>query len=438
MINEPKSFGEILSATSELMTKGQWACINIETRSAWPTKAQTFSFEGFDLWVIPVTTDNYPGIAVRLVDGLNRDGALALLHRALSVIAWLDNSGAIVTHMTGGDLPRMMGLSKRTGQTIRDELDLSDLPQISDSRAKVALALMREGRGLNHPAYAFLSFYKVLETAIPNGRARGQWIADNLDGLRDHRAVESLSQLRASVNGDVGAHLYESGRQAIAHARHDPIINPDDPQDSKRLRAELPIMEALAVLAVEQCLGVQTSQTRWKEHLYELRGWKPIVGAELLAAILQGNCPPDINLDVPILSVRLRRSEVFPPLERMVPVRGEVTPDGLAMIYRSGDGLVDFVFHLNFREERLQFNLEDIAVREDTTARAAENAAHIARFFRDYLGNGELQLWDADTNELLSRCDAFIPTNCFLDHEAANANVAHWEALAVERTNSEA
>lgn len=420
------------------MNRGQWACINIDTRIAWPTKAQSFSFEGYDLWIIPVTTDNYPGIAVRLVEGLARDDAFALLHRALSLIAWLDNSGAVVTHMTGGDLPRMMGLAKGTGQTIRDDLDLSDLPKVSDARAKVALALMREGRGLNHPAYAFLSFYKVLETAIPNGRTRGQWIADNLDNLRDHRAVESLAQLRASVKDDVGVHLRDSGRRAIAHAQHDPIINPDDPQDSKRLRAELPIMEALAVLAVEQHLGVQTSQTRWKEHLYELRGWKPIVGSELVALILQGSCPPDINLDVPILNVRLRRSEGFPPLERMAPIAGEVTPDGLAMIYRSADGLADFAFHLNFREERLQFNLEDVAVRDDGTACAAQNAAHIARFIRDYLGNGELQLWDADTNELLSRCDAFIPTNCFLDHDAANANIAHWEALALERAGNEA
>lgn len=375
---------------------------------------------------------------MRLVEGLIQDDAFALLHRALSLIAWLDNSGAVVTHMTGGNLPRMMGLTKATGLTIRDELDLSDLPIVNDARAGVAQALMREGRGLNHPAYAFLSFYKVLETAIPNGRARGQWISDNLDNLRDHRAVESLAKLRASMDGDVGVHLRDSGRRAIAHAQHDPIINPDDPKGSKRLRAELPIMEALAVLAVEQHLGVQTSQTRWKEHLYELRGWKPIVGLDLVSLILQGDCPPDINLDVPILNARLRRSDVFTPLERIAPVAGKVTPDGLAMVYRSVDGLVTFTFHLNFREERLQFNLEDVGVQDDGTAQAAQNAAHMARFFRDYLGNGELQLWDADTNEMLSRCDAFIPTNCFLDHDAANANIAHWEALAVERASKEA
>jgi Methylamine utilization protein MauJ len=30
-------------------------------------------------------------------------------------------------------------------------------------QGRARLALMREGRGLNHPAYAFLSFYRILE-----------------------------------------------------------------------------------------------------------------------------------------------------------------------------------------------------------------------------------------------------------------------------------
>ena len=46
---------------------------------------------------------------------------------------------------------------------------LSYFPDVGDEKAQLALALMREGRGLNHPGYAFLSFYKILETEIPKG-----------------------------------------------------------------------------------------------------------------------------------------------------------------------------------------------------------------------------------------------------------------------------
>lgn len=40
-------------------------------------------------------------------------------------------------------------------------------PVIGNASGKLALAPMREGRGLNHPGYALLSFFRALETAIP-------------------------------------------------------------------------------------------------------------------------------------------------------------------------------------------------------------------------------------------------------------------------------
>jgi hypothetical protein len=104
-------------------------------------------------------------------------------------------------------------------------------------------------------------------------------------------------------------HLRESSRHAIAHAQADPIINPDDPRDARRLRSELPIIEALGVLAIEQRLGIQSGHTIWKEHLYELRGWKPVFGAAIIAAVLAGEpVQEDPQIDAPVLNVRLRRS----------------------------------------------------------------------------------------------------------------------------------
>ena len=45
---------------------------------------------------------------------------------------------------------------------------------------------------------------------------------------------------------------------ALAHAEDDPIIDPDDPRQLEQLRADLPIMEALAELVIETELGVET------------------------------------------------------------------------------------------------------------------------------------------------------------------------------------
>jgi hypothetical protein len=57
---------------------------------------------------------------------------------------------------------------------LRQDFDLSYLPEPTDRKTQIALALMREGRGLNHAAYAFLSFYRVLEVALPDGKKRAR------------------------------------------------------------------------------------------------------------------------------------------------------------------------------------------------------------------------------------------------------------------------
>lgn len=161
------------------------------------------------------------------------------------------------------------------------------------------------------------------------------------------------------MQGDIGVHLRQSGRHAIAHAKNDPIINPDDPRDARRLQSELPIVQGLAILAVEQHLNIQTSHTIWKEHLYELRGWKPVFGDALIASVLAGDEPPaDQHIDVPVLNVRLRRSAPFAPLDGMTPLHAGFVHQKIEVAYQSVDGLVDLVFWLDLAGERLEFDIE--------------------------------------------------------------------------------
>lgn len=436
---ERKSLNDILTETPELRVNGEWLCVNVDTRLSWPTVPQSFIFEGHTLWVIPYTTDNHPGLALNRPANLDRDEAWAMLHRALSVLSWVQDSGAAVVHMTGGNLPRMMGLSRQYGGAIQDAFDLSDLPQIQDDRGRLALALIREGRGLNHPAYAFLSFYRALETAIPDGAARGTWLTEQIDNIEGCRAKEALAKLRETVNGDIGVHLRDSGRHAIAHAKSDPIINPDDPRDARRLQSELPIIEALAVLAIEQHLGVQTRHRVWQEHLYELRGWKLVFGEEIVAGVLAGNPPTEgQEVDAPVINVRLRRSAPFAPFEEMRPLQASYGIGKIEVVYQSADCLVDLIFWLNFAEERLEFDVQNsIVARDDGTVNAAMNGKELQRFYRDYFGNGELQIWETKTGSLISRCDAFIPVNCYLDIDAANASIDAWDAVIAERENTQ-
>jgi hypothetical protein len=205
------------------------------------------------------------------------------------------------------------------------------------------------------------------------------------------------------------------------------------------LQKELPIIEALAVLAIEQHLGIQTRRSIWREHLYELRGWKPIFGDAIVANVLAGNPPAEEQqIDAPVINVRLRRSAPFMPLERMQPLQAAYGVGRIEVVYQSEDGLVDLIFWLNFAEERLEFHVQrSIAFRDDGSVRAAKNGKELERFFRDYFANGVLQMWNADTDVLISRCDAFIPVNFYVDIDAANAGIARWDAIIAQREQGE-
>jgi hypothetical protein len=102
--------------------------------------------------------------------------------------------------------------------------------------------------------------------------------------------------------------------------------------------------------------------------------------------------------------------------------------------YESVTGDVIFRFHLDFATERLNFSVfDDIAVRDTGTAQGALRIAEVRRFEHEFFGNGQLQIFNAETDELISRKDAFIPMNMYLDKDAADAEVARWKALAETR-----
>jgi hypothetical protein len=429
---ERKKLAEILQETPELMKHGNWKCLNIDNRVAWPTTPQQFEFEGHAIWVIPATTDHYPGLAINRPSDLPEDECWAMLHRALSMLAWQQNAGVVVLYRSGGSIPQMMRMNEKPVAFVRASFDLTELPQPTTGRAKLALALMREARSLNHPAFAFLSFYKVIETAIPNGKERANWIDANIENL-GARGKEAVEELKPTVSGNLGAHLRESGRHAIAHARLHSVINPDDPRDATRLRNELPIMEALAERAIEERLGVQTTHTILREHLYELRGWKDLVGTTIVTKVSAGESIEG-TVDLPLLNIRLRRSKPFAPLEAMQPAYAAPVNKTLELVYKSSDSLVSMQFYLDFAHERLRFDpYQGLQAIDDGSVSALRNAKALSEFLWAYFGNGELQMWNADTGELIGHCDAFIPVNVMLNIEGHDAELAQWDRLIAER-----
>jgi Methylamine utilization protein MauJ len=433
--NEIKTLQAIRDEEPGLKEPGTWYVINIVPRMAWPIMAQSFYFEEHEIWIVPVTESAYPGLAVRN-PSLDSNEASAMLYRALSLISWLKDGGVVVEgHGGGSPLFPIYGNQQRTNMILQDTFDLMDLPVLESESAKLALALMREGRGLNHPAYSFLSFYRIVELAFPKGKARGVWMADAIGRIQDHRAEEALSKLADVVDGDIAEHLRESGRNAVAHAKLDPIANPDNPSDYQRLRRESPIIEALATMAIEEVFDVKTSHTIWNEHLYELRGWQPIFGSDLIALITEGKEPAvDRKINLPYINLRLRRSEKFEPLENLKPIGWDVCDSKAHVQYLSVNGLVTVNLSLDFKSQRLIFPLEDgLQFIDDGTVEAAKTGKILTEFNHAYNGNGELQVWNNDDGSLMSKCDAFIPVNVIFNPKAAEAELDRWNREIARR-----
>jgi hypothetical protein len=151
--------------TGELAIHGEWLVASVHTNGSWAVHSQKVAYRGRDIWTLPVAIDVFPGAAIKRPPDLEWIDCQRLLARFLSAVAWVEEIGILIEEFTGGGLPRQMGRRSNLGLIICDEFDFSYLPEPGDDKTLLALALMREGRGLNHPGYSFLSFYRVIEVS---------------------------------------------------------------------------------------------------------------------------------------------------------------------------------------------------------------------------------------------------------------------------------
>ncbi|MGH6964044.1 MAG: methylamine utilization protein MauJ [Phenylobacterium sp.] len=319
-------------------------------------------------------------------------------------------------------------IGRRTTNLSAHPFELDYLPDPADPKARLALALCREAAALNQATYAVISYFRVFETHF-QGTSRDikNWLNANIGSVADGRAKDVLARLTAA-EPDIGHYLYDACRSAAAHGKigTQRIIDPDDPEDERRLARDLPLIQAMAVKLTEEILGIQTTSTVYKEHLYELAGFKPLFTREALDAFAADEpCPPDLTVDLPVLNIGLFDKPAFTGLNGLQPVHLEAITGGVKAVFRREDGLVEFHVGLDFKNERLEFEIgRDLLVFDDKTAEAMEVAASVVEFQKGYFLNGRLRLDDAETGQLLARKDAFLPVNVIVNPEGFDAQIA--------------
>ena len=389
-----------------------WLTVGLESGIHWPTTEVKVTFQGREFLLRPETDQLAPSVALAYDPPLTDKEALLLIRRFLSSLSWVERGPLRETFGIGtGGHPG--GVGKGDGaRLINRRFRVDYLPEAKDPKAQLCLALYREAMNLNSKPFQFLGFFKIINALFERGADQKGWINKTLPLVNDHWVRERVKELQ-KLHGDIGEYLYDSGRCAVAHAFNEPLVDPDDPDDTQRLDADLPVIRALAEHLMEAQVGIRSALTYRQEHLYELEGFRGLFGETIVSNL---KAKQDLQLrDLPLLpqvSIRIRDKERYRAFECLHPtILG--TKDGCVYVRCvSEDGLVALLFGLNFLSERIEFNAQGgLQLGDDGTPHAARRLLDCLRFFREYFCNGELEIWHTQREVLLGRTDPFIPIN---------------------------
>ncbi len=391
----------------------RWLVVGLDSGVPWPATASRVQFRGRELILRPETVELAPSVVYQYHDDTpaGLDDALRFARSFLSALAWVEDGSLAEIMVTGGGHPINVGKVANV-RMVNPKFRLDYLPEPADARARLALAFYREALTVNSIPYKFLGFFKILNVLNRTGPEQRAWINRTIDALTDHFARARLAELRRQ-SVDIGSYLFESGRCAVAHAFSEPLVDPDDPADIGRLQADLPVIKALAQHLIEHELGIRSLSTVWREHLYELDGFRAILGAEI-AAQLKGRRGVAIDTlpRLPRVSIRLRDHGPFAAFEGLPSRVLEVREGGLLLECASEGGIVKAGLYLDFADEHLHFDpVDGVAICDDGSSTAARRAAERIRFTKGLFLNGVLEVWDGDRGVLLGRTDPYIPEN---------------------------
>lgn len=410
-----------------LKSKDYWLTAAIETSGPWPLTDMPLAFRGRELLLMAETKELAQRVAIRCVNWDEGLEALRIVRQFLSVFAWVERRS--VHEMFTGGQSRPANLGKGSEQSLRpwpaarqfsDMFYYEYLPEPADPRAWLALALFREALNVESVHYRFLSYYKIINILHKRGRPHPQkggpsqvtWINQTLPKLDDWDGKKRLQELQSQFP-DVGEYIYESGRCAIAHAFGNPVADPDEPKDTIRLSKDLRLVAALAEYAIEHEFGIKSASTVRKEHLYELAGFRALLGPDL-SKKLKAKVTVELAAipKLPRMILRARRGDELAELPVMASEVVAVDEGCIVLHAFSSDRLLRAQLYLHFAEESVGFAPEeDVVCFDDSSVTAVKYGLAEVNFFRTLFLNGRLEIWNADTGKCLGKTDVFLPQN---------------------------
>jgi len=408
-----------------------WLVMAFDSEEQDPRDYLKTEYGGLTLHIKPGRGEAVSLISTFLEDNTKYADAQLIINRFLSAVAWKEGRAFVtLSGIAGGapptdrDKPRF---NYSEGRVLRGAIisrfDFEHLQNPPDEKQKLALALYREGlNSRNTQFYRFLSFFKILNIKFARGKAQVGWINANLGKIWDFIAQQRLAELQ-KTEPNIGEYLWKEGRNAIAHANTDPILDPDIPTDRTAATRDADLMQGLAEVFIQEELGVPSQRKIWQEHLYELEGFKRLFGDRLTARLNAKESVPQADFPpIPPLTLNLKEQ---PPYDCLTSLSFRVVAckDGIVLL--ATDPTVQpmaVALALNFPAEKLELVLNMFGVNHKQEKYTKATAACHYGFLIRYFCNGCLQVFDATTGERLSHKTAFLPVDIDL-----HATVEGWK-----------
>ncbi|MDD4872327.1 MAG: hypothetical protein PHR77_17385 [Kiritimatiellae bacterium] len=394
-------------------TKMRWLTSAVKTHNfAWPKKEQKISY-GKHLFVINPETEKFgASISLECPPNTNYEQCLTITNRFLSVLSWIHRGGIEITFSvgSGGDTPTQVGKSQVSFVT--NHISTDYLPETPNEKTRLAIALYREAQATEMIPFKFLGFFKILNIVHDKSEKQINWINNALSNIKDIKATKRLKELQ-KANEDIGKYLYASGRCAVAHAFSGMVVDPDLAEDMMRLHKDTPLIRSLVEYFIETELSLKSFETFRREHLYELDGFANLLDPVTVKR-LKDALPVIQNLTglFPKMTVTLR-GHTFPEFSGLSIISIKQDASILCLALESEDKLCLLALQLDFKEWRLIFDsTQCIRISDDKTSIAPlKYAIAQARFIKNQLMNGQVEVYSYPQHILLGSSDPCIPTN---------------------------
>jgi hypothetical protein len=394
-----------------------WWIWALEVNVPWPSAETNVDYNGHTFNLLPQTSENFASIAVQAPIDQSSEVSKAV-HRFLSVLSWIDGHGIRTLWSVGN--PGWRQPTQRSpyltqpGIPSRIRSNFDFLPVPKDEPAAKALAFYREAVSSQSPDNKFLQYFRIVELAHGHKGAEHPKFMNELIAKANLRgeAVGSIQVLQAK-NLNVGKQVVIYGRHAVAHGDDAIAIDPDIVGERALLHTLMPIIAELANYTIESHFGVPTLRAYYRRHEYEVEGFVAKLSDDVRAAILASAGELPVSIDLPVLTITIGlRSNRYPALTGLSVSEAIVHDGGVSLRAQSPDDLLRALVHFDLVNRQLFLDVERwLQVVDNGSAASSEHAVDVLELTLGLVGNGELHVWDAESDELLGRQNPNLPVN---------------------------